>query len=88
MSYYCDNCEKNSVEQYGLWCSECREREAWSQEESDARWYSRSRLCQNCNNAWGPDPGDMCNAYKMPLDMVARKKKCKRFNPLLYSISG
>lgn len=80
MSYDCDNCGKNSVDMYGKWCSECQEKEKYAQEDSDARWYSESALCMKCGNAWGPDPPDKCEAYDMPLYMVKRKKKCKRFN--------
>jgi len=88
MSYYCDECGKNPVDQYGSWCSECQQREYDLGMETEGRWYNRSALCQKCNNAWGPDPGDKCDAYKMPLNMVARKKKCKRFKPIESEFNG
>lgn len=81
MSYDCDVCGKNPVEQYGLWCPECQQKEKWLAEESEGRWFSSSALCQKCNFAWGCDPSDRCGSYDMPLYMVKRKRKCKRFKP-------
>ena len=86
MSYNCDECGKNPVEQYGLWCSECQKREYYLQMEDEERWYSSSALCQQCNSAGGGDPSDNCSAYNMPLYMVKRKKKCKRFKEINYRI--
>jgi len=74
------------VEQYGLWCSECQKREFYLQQEDEARWYNSSALCQQCNFAWGCDPSDNCGAYNMPLYMVKRKKKCKKFREINYQI--
>lgn len=86
MSYNCDECGKNPVEQYGLWCNECQQREAWLWEEDQARWFSSSAKCQQCGYCWGPDPSDRCEYYDMPLSMVKRKKKCKRFKEINYRI--
>ena len=76
MSFTCDNCGNNSVSMYGKWCNECQKREAYAQEEADDRWYSSSRLCQNCMWAEGSDQSDKCTEYNMPLYMVKRKFKC------------
>ena len=80
MSFECDNCGKNSVGMYGQWCSECQRKEYYAAQESEARWYSESSLCQQCDNAEGPDSSDQCIEYHMPLYMVKRKRKCKHFN--------
>lgn len=79
MSFECDNCGKNSVDQPGKWCSECQEREYYAQLENEGLWFSQSRLCQRCIYAWGPGSTDTCEIYNMPLYMVARKNKCKYF---------
>lgn len=86
MSYNCDECGKNPVEQYGSWCSECQKREHYLQMEDEERWYISSALCQQCNFAGGCDPSDKCSEYNMPLYMVKRKKKCKCFKEINYRI--
>jgi len=84
MSYSCNNCgrELNGTGDAG-YCNECSRQMNDAYLDSEAKWYSRSSLCQKCNNAWGPDSCDRCDAYDMPLYMVARKKKCKRFKPYI-----
>lgn len=79
MSYDCDVCGKGSVDRPGKWCNECQEKEHILEMESQADWFNASRLCQICGNAWGPDSCDQCGAYHMPLYMVKRKYKCKKF---------
>ena len=86
MSYECDQCGKGSVDKPGDWCNECQQKAQWEYEEDQAQWFSSSAKCQQCSNAWGPDPGDHCSAYKMPLYMVKRKKKCKRFTEIDWSL--
>jgi len=86
VSYNCGECGKNPVEQYGLWCSECQKREEWLWQEDQARWFNSSAKCQQCGYCWGPDPSDRCGYYNMPLYMVKRKKKCKRFKEINYRI--
>ncbi|KKK41793.1 hypothetical protein LCGC14_0809820 [marine sediment metagenome] len=44
------------------------------------------RLCTRCANPDGPYMSDRCNAYKMPLYMVSRKAKCKRFKEINYKL--
>jgi len=79
MSYPCDVCGKNLVDKFGEWCSECQDEQYFLGMESEAIWYGESQKCQMCGNAWGPDPSDDCEAYNMPLYMVKRKYKCKKF---------
>ena len=82
-------CKKHKIAMrwYGDWyCSECQQEEEWLQQEDEARWFASCRKCVECSNAWGPDPGDKCDAYKMPLYMVKRKKKCKRFKEIDWSL--
>jgi len=79
MSFDCCNCGKNSVNNYGSWCSECQQEEELHFLESQAEWHSRISLCLICQNASGCDSGDKCYVYNMPLYMVGRKKKCKHF---------
>ena len=86
MSYDCDCCGKNPVDMYGKWCNECQQREQWLWEEDQARWFSQSAKCQQCSFAWGPDSSDLCGYYKMPLSMVKRKKKCKRFKEINWEL--
>ena len=80
MSFSCNGCgaELRGTGDAG-YCSSYSEKMNEGYEEAEARWFSKSRLCHMCGNAWGPDPCDRCDAYNMPLYMVARKKKCKRF---------
>jgi len=86
MSYYCDNCGKERAHRPGEWCSECQEQAHFEYEAWQDKWFNDSRLCQKCNNAWGPDPIDTCGAYNMPLWMVKRKNKCKRFKEIDWSL--
>ena len=86
MSFDCDVCGKNPVDQYGLWCSECQQREYDLGMESEGRWFSSARKCMECNNAEGSEPYDKCSEYGMPLYMVKRKKKCKRFKEINYNL--
>jgi len=83
--FECDNCGKNSVDKPGKWCDDCQKREYYETQKYEAEWYSKSRKCQTCHNADGCDPTDKCIHYKMPLSMVARKKKCKHFKEIDYS---
>lgn len=82
MSFECDNCGKNEVDQPGKWCNACQERERYEEEEAYGRWHNSAQLCMRCNNAWGPDSTDKCGAYNMPLWMVKRKRKCKYFKEI------
>ena len=41
-----------------------------------------SGLCVMCGNAEGPYWSDKCSHYDMPLSMVYRKKKCKKFSEI------
>jgi len=77
--FVCEICGKRYVDRPGGWCSKCQERERDEDKKSAAEWYNRSRLCQACDYCWGPDPGDMCGYYMMPLYMTKRKNKCKHF---------
>ncbi len=79
MSFECNCCGKGSVDKYGDWCSKCQEEEFHAELNSQSEWYSKSRLCQTCNNSEGPDWNDKCIVYNMPLYMVARKNKCKHY---------
>ena len=54
--------------------------------EDEAIWYSRSRLCQSCENAGGDDAGSYCDHYDMPLYMVARKYKCKHYDEYIFDV--
>lgn len=84
--YECAECGKNEVDKPGEWCSECQKQAEYEDQESEARWFAESRLCQRCACAWGPEPSDKCSAYNMPLWMIARKNKCKRFKEIDYSL--
>jgi len=83
--FECDECGKNEVDKPGEWCNECQEKARLENSEWEANWYNKSQLCQKCSYCWGPDPNDKCGFYKMPLSMVARKKKCKHFKEIDYS---
>ena len=72
---------------YGDWyCSKCQEEDLWAEQEALGRWYSESGLCQKCSNANEGGWDDKCEAYDMPLHMVKRKNKCKRFKEINWSI--
>ena len=63
----------------------------YSEEAEEIRWREQEArnmdigLCHECANSEGPYLSDDCSAYKMPLFMVRRKKKCKRFTPIDWS---
>ena len=84
MSFDCDNCGKNAVEKFGSWCSECQQEEDFRSREAEALWFRSVALCMQCGNCWGPDPSDKCEAYNMPLSMVGRKRKCKKFYEMIF----
>ena len=85
MSFTCDCCGKGTVEKYGGWCSECQEEELHAELNSQSEWFSKCRLCLTCTNMEGPDWNDECNHYKMPIYMVARKRKCKHYKEAIES---
>lgn len=87
MSFSCNGCgaELNGTGDAG-YCNECSVSMNEGLQEAEAEWFASCRKCMECINAWGPDPGDKCSEYDMPLDMVKRKKKCKRFKEINYSL--
>ena len=87
MSFVCNGCGSDLIGSGDAgYCSDCSVAMNEGYEEAEGRWFSSARKCMGCNNAWGPDPGDKCDAYKMPLYMVKRKKKCKRFKEIDWSL--
>ncbi|MHA1291119.1 MAG: hypothetical protein ACTSQJ_00455 [Promethearchaeota archaeon] len=80
--FECDNCGKRCVDKPGDWCSECQFNLINVCLEGQAKWFSESRLCQECYYADGDDHIDLCRKYKMPLYMVKRKYKCKYFREI------
>jgi hypothetical protein len=74
------NKHKTAMYWYGDWyCSDCQKEEEYAYQESEARWYSQSALCQRCMYSNCGEFTDKCSEYNMPLYMVARKKKCKHY---------
>ena len=87
MSFSCNGCGGELIGSGDAgYCGECSVAMNEGYEEAEARWFASCRKCMECANAFGPDPGDKCDAYDMPLSMVARKKKCKRFKEIDWSL--
>jgi len=68
---------------YGDWyCSECQKEEEWMEQVYLGKIYEKQRLCHKCYNSdWEDELEGTCIVYKMPISLVGRKNKCKRFEP-------